>query len=242
MHEELLARLPLFQNLAPASRQALDEQIHPLALHRGEVLFHSGDVALGLYVLVSGKVKLTKPSRQPQPSLTTNRKGRPTIPMPRESLLALIGPGEMFGELSVLDGGQRSTTATAMLDCRLYHVPREPMLDLIEKHHDVSQAMLRQMAHRVRVSNETISGLVLSDVPGRMAFLLLTMAERFGITTERGVEVHHDLTQAELAQMVGASRETVNKVLTDFAARKWITMSGKSVVIRDAARLRARID
>lgn len=242
MHEELLARLPLFQNLEPASRRALDEQIQPLTLHRGEVLFHSGDVALGLYVLAAGKVKLTKPSRQPQPSLTTNRKGRPTIPQPRESLLALIGPGEMFGELSVLDGGQRSTTATAMLDCRLYHVPREPMLELVQKHHDVSQAMLHQMAHRVRVSNETISGLVLSDVPGRMAFLLLTLAERFGVTTDRGVEVHHDLTQAELAQMVGASRETVNKVLTDFSARKWIAMSGKSVIIRDAARLRARID
>ncbi|MEL4503623.1 Crp/Fnr family transcriptional regulator [Luteococcus sp. H138] len=242
MHEELLARLPLFQNLTPASRQALDEQIQPLTLARGEMLFRSGDTATGLYVLASGKVKLTKPSRQPQPAVTTNRKGRPIVPTPRESLLALIGPGEMFGELSVLDGGQRSTTATAMLDCKLYHVQREPMLALVEQNHDIAQAMLHQMAHRVRVSNETISGLVLSDVPGRMAFLLLTLAERFGTASERGVEVNHDLTQAELAQMVGASRETVNKVLTDFAARKWISMSGKTVVIRDAPRLRARID
>ncbi|MGO4956809.1 Crp/Fnr family transcriptional regulator [Luteococcus sp. Sow4_B9] len=242
MHEELLARLPLFQNLEPSSRQALDEFVQPLSLSRGEILFRSGDEALGLYVLAMGKVKLTKPSRQPQPTATITRKGRPTAPAPRESLLSLIGPGEMFGELSVLDGGQRSTTATAMLDCRLYHVPREPMLKLIQEHHDIANAMMHQMAHRVRVSNEIISGLVLSDVPGRMAYLLLTLGERFGVATERGTEVHHDLTQAELAQMVGASRETVNKVLTDFAGRKWITMSGKSVVIRDAARLRARID
>ncbi|WP_420176832.1 Crp/Fnr family transcriptional regulator [Luteococcus sp. OSA5] len=242
MHEELLARLPLFQNLEPSSRQALDAHVQPLSLSRGEVLFHAGDEALGLYVLATGKVKLTKPSRQPQPTVAITRKGRPTIPTPRESLLSLIGPGEMFGELSVLDGGNRSTTATAMLDCRLYHIPREPMLQLIHEHHDISSAMMHQMAHRVRVSNEIISGLVLSDVPGRMAYLLLTLGERFGVPTERGTEVHHDLTQAELAQMVGASRETVNKVLTDFAGRKWITMSGKSVVIRDEARLRARID
>jgi len=242
MHEEILARLPLFQNLAPESRAALDEHVQPLALTRGEVLFRTGDDALGLYVLAQGKVKLTKPSRQQPATAATARRGRPGTPAPRESLLALIGPGEMFGELSVLDGGQRSTTATAMLDCRLYHVAREPMLALVEQHHDIARAMLHQMAHRVRTSNETISGLVLCDVPGRMARLLLTLGERFGVPTERGLEVHHDLPQAELAQMVGASRETVNKVLTDFASRKWITMSGKAVVIRDAARLRARVE
>lgn len=241
MHDELLARLPLFQNLAPASRQALEDQVRTLRLARSAVLFRSGDPADGLYVLLAGKVKLTKPSRQPQNNVTVTRRGRPTVPAPRESLLGLIGPGEMFGELSVLDGGMRSTTATAMLDCHLAHVPREEMLRLLDERHDVSQAMLNQMANRVRESNDTISGLVLSDVPGRMAYLLLTLAERFGVATEHGVAVHHDLTQAELAQMVGASRETVNKVLTDFVVRRWITTSGRTVVIKDPARLRARV-
>lgn len=242
MHEELLARLPLFQNLEPASRQALDAEVRALKLQRGGILFRSGDEADGLYVLLTGKVKLTKPSRQPQPTITVTRRGRAMVPAPRESLLGLIGPGEMFGELSVIDGGFRSTTATAMLDCHLAHVPRQSILGLVAHHHDVSQAMLHQMAHRVRESNETISGLVLSDVPGRMAYLLLSLADRFGVPGDHGVEVHHDLTQAELAQMVGASRETVNKVLTDFVARKWISMSGKSVTIREPQRLRARVD
>ncbi|GAB2488589.1 Crp/Fnr family transcriptional regulator [Luteococcus sediminum] len=242
MHEDILARLPLFQRLETQSRQALERAVRPITLTRGEVLFRSGDEATGLYVLITGKVKLTRPSRQPQPHVAVNRRGRPTIPAPRESLLSLIGPGEIFGELSVLDGGQRSTTSTAMLDCSLLHLERQPVLDLIETNHDVAAAMMHQMAHRVRVSNDRISDLVLSDVPGRMANLLLTLGDRFGVPTEHGIEVDHDLTQAELAQMVGASRETVNKVLTDFAARKWILMSGRTVVLRDIARLRARTD
>ena len=242
MSEQVLDRLPMFQNLSAPSRAALDEQLVPLHLARGDVLFHAGDQAAGLYVLHHGKVKLTKPSRQPQPAVTISRKGRPTIPSPRESILGLIGPGEVFGELSMLDGGHRSTTSTAMLDCELRTVPRRAIMELIATRHDVAQAMLQQMAHRVRVSNETISGLVLCDVPGRLAFLLLTLAERFGEPTEQGMQVHHDLTQAELAQMVGASRETVNKVLTDFSARKWISMAGKSIIIKEPARLRARID
>ena len=93
IHEELLARLPLFQNLEPASRQALDAEVRALKLQRGGILFRSGDEADGLYVLLTGKVKLTKPSRQPQPTITVTRRGRAMVPAPRESLLGLIGPG-----------------------------------------------------------------------------------------------------------------------------------------------------
>ena len=242
MSEEVLGRLPMFQNLSDASRDALDDALEVLHLSRGEVLFHVGDQADGLYILLNGKVKMTKPSRQQPPQVVVSRKGRATVPAARESIISLIGPGEVFGELSMLDGGHRASTATAMLDCELRHVPREAIVDLIQNRHDIALAMLQQMAHRVRTSNETISGLVLCDVPGRLAFLLLTLAERFGEQTDLGIQVHHDLTQAELAQMVGASRETVNKVLTDFATRKWISMAGKSVLIREPARLRARID
>lgn len=230
MYEDVLARVPLFQNLSAASRQALEQEVRSLTVHRGQVVFRTGDQANGLYVILQGKVKLTKPSRQTQGVGAT-----------RESLLTLLGPAEVFGELSVVDGGQRNTTATAMLDCRLLHVPREQILRLMEEHHDLSHAMLRQMAHRVRFSQEKISGLVLSDVPGRLAYQLLSLGERFGNQTEQGIEVHHDLTQLELAQVVGASRETVNKVLTDFAQRGWVTVHGKSVVIHEPARLRARI-
>ena len=83
--------------------------------------------------------------------------------------------------------------------------------------------------------------IVVHDVPGRVANVVLTLAARFGERWADGIHVHHDLTPAELASMVGASRETVNKVLTDFVVRRWITTSGRTVVIKDPARLRARV-
>ncbi len=241
MHDDLLASLPLFQNLGPETRAGLEALMVPRRLHRGEVLFSVGDEADAMFILVEGKVKLTMPSRQPQPALTTTKRGRPMIPPARESLLGLIGPGEFFGELSVLDEGHRATTATAMLECRLWCLPGTQVRELMARHHDFTIAMVHQLAHRIRLANEVTSGLVLSDVPGRLAYVLLSLADRFGTVSERGIELHHDLTQSELAQMVGASRETVNKVLTDFVVRRWITTSGRTVVIKDPARLRARV-
>ena len=90
---------------------------------------------------------------------------------------------------------------------------------------DVALHLLRALAQRLRRTNDVIADLVFTDVPGRVAKALLDLADRFGEPTGRGLQVNHDLTQEELAQLVGASRETVNKALADFAARGWIQLS-----------------
>ncbi|HSN43575.1 MAG TPA: Crp/Fnr family transcriptional regulator, partial [Propionibacteriaceae bacterium] len=182
-----------------------------------------------------------RPSRQTPTAPSTARRTRTPRPT-RESLLWIIGPGEMFGELSIFDPGRRSTSAVAMLDCALYRISRDDLLRIVNDRHDVALAMLAQLASRLRRANDTTSGLVLSDVPGRLAYLLLSLASRFGTETPHGIEVHHDLTQAEIAQMVGASRETVNKALTDFVNRKWISLQAGSVLIKEPGRLRSRMD
>ena len=82
--------------------------------------------------------------------------------------------------------------------------------------------------------------MVFSDVPGRVAKALIDLGERFGKETDEGLYVHHDLTQEELAQLVGASRETVNKALADFASRNWIRLDGRAVLIIDVERLNKR--
>ena len=91
--------------------------------------------------------------------------------------------------------------------------------------------MLQVMAGRMRDNNERISDLVFMDVPARLAKTLINLASRFGEPIEAGVKVPHDLTQEELAQLVGSSRETVNKALMDFANRGWIARDGRSIVI-----------
>ena len=96
------------------------------------------------------------------------------------------------------------------------------------------------LARRLRRTNNTLADLIFTDVPGRVAKQLLHLAQRFG-TQEAGVlRVTHDLTQEELAQLVGASRETVNKALADFGQRGWLRLEGKSVLITDSERLARR--
>jgi CRP-like cAMP-binding protein len=104
----------------------------------------------------------------------------------------------------------------------------------------VSLQLLASLAQRLRRTNEAVGDLVFSDVPGRVAKALIDLGERFGKQTAEGLFVHHDLTQEELAQLVGASRETVNKALADFAGRNWLKLDGRAVLITDFERLSKR--
>jgi len=100
--------------------------------------------------------------------------------------------------------------------------------------------LLARLAQRLRRTNEAVGDLVFSDVPGRVAKALIDLGERFGKQTPEGLFVQHELTQEELAQLVGASRETVNKALADFAGRGWLRLDGRAVLITDLDRLSKR--
>ncbi len=192
-------------------------------LSRGEVLFHEGDTEDRLYVVVSGKIKL-------------GRSGSAG----RENLLAVLGPGQMFGELSVFDPGPRSTSATAVTASELRTLEHDELNSWLSHNPEVAQGLLGQLAARLRRANDVVADLVFSDVPGRVAKALLDLASRFGARRDDGIQVNHDLTQEELAQLVGASRETVNKALADFAARGWIRLEPRSVTLLDVERVERR--
>jgi CRP/FNR family cyclic AMP-dependent transcriptional regulator len=155
-------------------------------------------------------------------------------------VLAVMGPSDQFGELSVFDPGPRTATATAVTDVRLAKMPQAMLRPWIEAHPEVGERLLQVLARRLRRTNDSVADLIFTDVPGRVAKALLQMADRFGSRETDGLRVKHDLTQEELAQLVGASRETVNKALADFVHRGWIQLQGKSVVVLDEDRLRRR--
>ena len=113
-------------------------------------------------------------------------------------------------------------------------------MSLLDSRPILARHMLRALAIRLRRTNESLADLVFSDVPGRVAKALLDLAERFGQRTEDGIHVPHDLTQEELAQLVGASRETVNKSLAEFVSRGWIRLEGRAVLLLDVDRLKRR--
>ena len=223
MDPEVLKKAPLFAGLEDEAASALASTMGTTRLNKGEVLFREGDSGDRLYVVVSGKVKL-------------GRSGSAG----RENLLAVLGPGQMFGELSLFDPGPRSTTATAVTSCEIRTLEHDVLMGWLIGRPEEAQGLLGQLAARLRRANDVVADLVFSDVPGRVAKQLLELAQRFGDARDDGVHVHHDLTQEELAQLVGASRETVNKALADFAARGWIRLEPRSVTILDVERVERR--
>jgi CRP/FNR family transcriptional regulator, cyclic AMP receptor protein len=220
---DVVRKAPLFAALDDEAAAALMESMTTSHLDRGNILFREGDQGDRLYVIGEGKIKLG----------LTSVDGR-------ENLLAILGPGEMFGELSLFDPGPRTATATAIAETQLLALSHEDLDSFLLGRPAVAANLLTALARRLRRANETLADLVFTDVPGRVAKALLDLSTRFGRPAEDGILVAHDLTQEELAQLVGASRETVNKALADFASRGWIHLEARAVVLTDVERLKRR--
>jgi CRP-like cAMP-binding protein len=221
--DEVVRRAPLFTALDDAQAASLRASMDSVKISKGGILFKEGDEGEHVYVIVDGKLKLG----------TSSGDGR-------ENLLSILGPGEMFGELSLFDPGPRTSTATAVTDAKLLSLSHEKLIPWLKGNPEVSLHLLARLAQRLRRTNEAVGDLVFSDVPGRVAKALMDLGARFGKQTDDGLFVHHDLTQEELAQLVGASRETVNKALADFAGRGWLKLDGRAVLITDIERLEKR--
>ena len=223
MDDDVVRQAPLFAALDDEAAEALKATMTRTEIGRGQVLFSEGDPGDRLYVITSGKVKLGRASGDG-----------------RENLLAVLGPGEMFGELSLFDPGPRTMTATAVAETQLFGLKHESLSTILSGRPEVSKSLLAALAQRLRRTNAHLADLVFTDVPGRVAKALLDLSERFGRPVEGGILVSHDLTQEELAQLVGASRETVNKALADFATRGWLKLEARAVLLQDVERLKRR--
>jgi CRP/FNR family transcriptional regulator len=219
----ILAGSKLLRELSDEDAETFRPYTHVVLVPRGGRLFSDGDLGDCLYLVISGKIKLTR-----------------TAPDGRETLVSVQGPGDMFGELAMFDPTYRTSTAVAVTDARLAEIDHDDLRQVLTTRPAVSLLLLKVLAQRLRRVTETNTNLIFTDVPGRVAKALLELADKFGVPGEDGMRVNHDLTQEELAQLVGASRETVNKALADFATRGWIQLSAKSVLLIDPDRLKRR--
>jgi CRP-like cAMP-binding protein len=221
--EAVIRKAPIFTGLDAGAADALRASMNLVKLRKRQSLFKEGDDGDHLFVVSSGKVKLG----------TKSVDGR-------ENLLMILGPGDMFGELSLFDSVPRTATATAVTDSKLLALGQDKVFPWVKEHPEVSLQLLARLASRLRRTNEVVGDLVFSDVPGRVAKALIDLGVKFGDKRSEGLFVNHDLTQEELAQLVGASRETVNKALADFAQRGWLRLEARSVMILDYDRLLKR--
>jgi CRP-like cAMP-binding protein len=210
----VLSRVDFLAGLDPSVLFALAEDLPLTEIPRGETIYHQGDSADALHIIVFGKVKLCC-----------------CAPDGREKLLEIRGPADVLGAVSVLDPGPRTATATAVTEICIATVRAETLDAWMLERPQLTSRLLRLMARRVRTANHQLLDVVFDDVPGRVAKELLHLAQRFGSQNGDGWTVRHDLTQTEIAHLVGARRESVNKALCDFAHRGWITIDGKSTLI-----------
>jgi CRP-like cAMP-binding protein len=213
----------IFRPLGPNVVAAVSQRLLFAEYRPGQLIFAEGEPGDRLYIIASGKVKVAC-----------------RAPGGREMVQAVLGPSDMFGELAVFDSGPRSSTATAVTEVRAMFAERAALRACITDHPEIAEQLLRVLARRLRRTIDNQVELMATDVRGRLARLLLQLGQQFGSQNDGAIYVSHDLTQEELAQLIGASRETVNQALTDFARRGWIQLSDKSVLILDSEHLMQR--
>ena len=218
-HEELLARTDFFADAPAATIREIAASGSELPLIRGDVLFREGDVADALYLVVSGRIAI----------VITNPIDH------RETVVALMDSGDLFGEMALLDEGARSATARALEPSVVCAIPFDPVIKAFRSDPTILWGVCRLLARRLRVMDEALADSVFLDVTGRTAKRLLELSggqEEFLLP----------ITQEELAGMVGASRERVNKAIASFIRLGWIDQHERHYTIlkRDALELRAR--
>lgn len=218
----VLAGTELFGGLAPGALDRLAAGSSRRTYRRGQYLCYQGDPGDCLFVIASGLVKV----------VLSNEQGD-------EIVLATLGPQESLGELAVLDGAPRSASVVAAEPTSVVMLTRVALLEAIGTHPAVLDALLRSLGGLIRRLTEQAGDLVFLDLGGRVAKLLLRLAEAHG-TGPDDVVLDLRLSQSDLAAMVGASRPAVNRALQLLAARNWISVDGQVIVLRDPASLRRR--
>ncbi len=215
---------PLFAQLS----QAQLGQLVGLALHqhfrKGAVIFHEGDPGTALFIVEKGRVKILLSS-----------------PDGKERILALLRGGDFFGELALLDGGARSADAVALEDSELLVLPREAFLSFLADQPGAAVGLMAGLSRRLRSSDQLIHDAAFFDVRGRLARALLDMAQAEGEKGPDGVLICPRLSQAELANLVGATRESINKWIRYYERRGVLQRRRGQLALTDPERLRADI-
>ncbi len=220
-----LDRVPLFSELDATSLQQIVQVMKKRTFRAGEVIFHREDEGKVLFVIRDGRVRIRLTSAEGQ-----------------EVALAVFGPGDSFGEMAILDGMPRSADAIALDKVEVWSLTREDFISVVRSHPDISVEVMKTLSKRIRQANQMVEDLIFLDVYGRVAKKLLELSEEYGVPAgEGGVKIDLRLTQQELASMVGASRESVNKVMGYFADKSYISTDKHKITILRLAELRKRI-
>lgn len=221
-----LGETPLFTEFSPDELSVLAGTARLRVFREGETIFHRDDPGNGLYVIRQGTIKISV-----------------VAPDGQETLVNLLGSGECFGEMAVLDGQPRSATATAMARSELLFLPRDGFLRFLDEHPVAMRKIISVLSRWLRHATDHVADIVFYDVHGRVAKKLLELAETYGRPDETGgVDITLPLTQQELANLVGASRESVNKVLKLYRDKGYLATGSQRIKLLRPDMLRRRVE
>jgi CRP-like cAMP-binding protein len=218
---DFLATVPLFSALNREELEGLAELTRERSHPRGSVILFENDPGDSLFVVRSGRVKV----------VLIGEDGR-------EVILGVLGVGQHFGELALIDEQPRSAHVIAMEDASMIVLRREDFRKKVETSPSIAWSLLLELSRRLRSADDKIGGLVLLDVPGRIARLLLDLAEESGSD-----QIEKSLTHQTIAQMIGASRETVSRAMKEFQESGWINVDRRRISLanREALEHRAQV-
>lgn len=214
---QALQWVPFFTKLPPEEANDLARRLVRRRFSSNQIIFHHGDPGGLLYIIDKGKVKIAHSS-----------------PDGNEALLAILGAGQFFGELALLDDYPRSATAEALEPTETLTLHRDDFMRYIYENPEFALHVLHTMAQHIRRLNSQLSDVFFLDLPGRLARTLLHLAQQHGKVTTDGVLIDIPLTQTNLAEMTGATRVSVNRALGRFRRSKWIKTKGRRFIILDS--------
>jgi CRP-like cAMP-binding protein len=224
VNSALLAEVPLFASLSSDELTALYTRVRRRRYRKGELVFLRGDLGRDLYLIESGTVKI---------SLTTSDG--------KEITLAMLGAGEFFGELALLDGEPRSSDAVAMEACQFLLLERTDFLQFVDEHPRVAHRVMEVLSRRLRDNNQLVQDAAFYDIAARLARVILRLADSVGHTDDGGITIARRLTQNELAGMIGTTRESVNKWLGFYERQGLIERRNGLIRVLNPEGLRRRI-
>jgi CRP-like cAMP-binding protein len=220
----VLRRSRLFARLADSEIDAILAHANIVRHAEGEQIFAKGDPGNSMMAVLKGRISITAPS-----------------PDGRQVVLTVMRDGDVFGEIALLDGKERTADATALTDCELLIVPRRSLFSLLERRPDLCIGLLIVLCERLRRTNEQVEDLAFLDLEARIAKVLIRLAEEDGNGQSRERPVGVKISQRALGELVGGSRESVNKHLQDWKRSGIIEIGKGAIVIRDMDSLTALI-
>lgn len=214
MEAQFLKNVPLFADLKDDILEKIYALLQKRHYKKGTIILMEEEFGDTLFILNQGSVKVTRVSDDG-----------------REVILAIMGPGDFFGEMSIFDGENRSANVIALEDSEVFVLKRGDFLDLLEHYPQIAIILLQVMATRLRRSDQQIEGLSLSDAENRVAMSILRLAEDLGVIKMGKVVIENMPYQQDIANMAGTSRETVSRMLTLLQRKGFIQKQGRRLTI-----------